>query len=143
MRLIFRYILLSVFIAGFGMKSQAESDSSRIGFSRSSPVSYADWSNGFMGGNGKMGIIVFGNPLDETIIFNNRKFFMVASHECSFNQVSPANMKQIRDYCVEENWEAANKLANDEISLKADIEESLLGDIARIINFKKGQSCFG
>ena len=66
-----------------------------------------------MGGNGKMGIIVFGNPLDETVIFNDRKFFMAASRERSFNQVSQADLKQIRDYCVEENWEAANKLANE------------------------------
>ena len=113
MKLIIRYILLLVFIACFSDESKAERGSSQVGFSRSYPVSYADWPNGFMGGNGKMGIIVFGNPLDETVIFNDRKFFMAASRERSFNRVSSADLEQIRDYCVTENWEAANKLANE------------------------------
>ena len=84
----------------------------RKSISHTYPRQYNDWANGFFAGNGKMGVIVFGNPLDETIIFNDRKFFMAASHERSFNQVNEADLKQIRDYCVTENWKAANDLAN-------------------------------
>ncbi|GHU82696.1 lectin [Bacteroidia bacterium] len=76
-------------------------------------MEYKDWADGFLAGNGKMGVIVFGNPLDETIIYNDRKFFMGASRERSFNQVSAENLKKIRDYCAEENWKAANDLANE------------------------------
>ena len=86
---------------------------SQIGLSYSYPTKYSDWSNGFLAGNGKMGIIVLGNPLDETVIFNDRKFFLAASHERSFNQVSKSDLKLIRDYCTAENWKAANDLANE------------------------------
>lgn len=88
----------------------------RIGLSYEYPQEYGDWANGFLAGNGKMGIIVFGNPLDETVIFNDRRFFMAASTsspERSFNQVSESDLKSIRDYCTNENWKAANDLANE------------------------------
>ena len=87
----------------------------RIGLSYEYPKAYKDWANGFLAGNGKMGIIVFGNPLDETVIFNDRKFYMAAVdslRDRSFNQVSAADLKLIRDYSTNENWKAANDLAN-------------------------------
>jgi hypothetical protein len=77
------------------------------------PTTYDDWGNGFFAGNGKMGVIVFGDPLNERVIYNDRKFFMAASHERSFNQVSASDLERIRNYCVEENWKAANDLANE------------------------------
>lgn len=106
-------ILFLVFVVGFGVGSSAEDFPSCTGFSYNYPVSYEDWPNGLMGGNGKMGIIVFGNPLNEVVIFNDRKFFMAASHERSFNQVNFDDFSKIRSFCVNENWEAANKLANE------------------------------
>jgi alpha-L-fucosidase 2 len=87
----------------------------RIGLSYTYPKTYKDWPNGYLAGNGKMGIIVFCNPLDETVIFNDRKFYMAASvtsPERSFNKVSEGDLKLIRDYCTNENWKAANDLAN-------------------------------
>ena len=87
----------------------------RLGLSYEYPKTFKDWPNGLLAGNGEMGIIVFGNPLAETVIFNNRKFFMAApdtSRERSFNQVSNVDLKLIRDYCTNENWKAANDLAN-------------------------------
>ncbi|MDR0699065.1 MAG: glycoside hydrolase N-terminal domain-containing protein [Tannerella sp.] len=84
----------------------------RKGLSYVWPAEYKDWSNGFLAGNGKMGVIVFGNPLHETVIFNDRKFFMAASHERSFNRVSAADLQKIREYCAAEQWKEANDLAN-------------------------------
>jgi len=84
----------------------------RIGYSETYPTSFSDWVNAFPAGNGKMGILVFGNPLNETVIFNDRNFFLAASNERSFNKVSPSDLEQIRQYCVDENWHAANILAN-------------------------------
>lgn len=83
-----------------------------MGISRSYPATFNDWPNAFLSGNGKMGIMVFGNPLSETVIFNDRKFFLAASNERTFNQVSESDLEQIRNYCVAENWSEANKLAN-------------------------------
>ncbi|MDR0431071.1 MAG: glycoside hydrolase N-terminal domain-containing protein [Tannerellaceae bacterium] len=77
------------------------------------PKEYNDWPNGLMAGNGKMGVIVFGDPLNERVIYNDRKFFMAASNERTFNTVSAVNLKKIRDYCVEEKWKEANDLANE------------------------------
>ena len=101
-------------VAGIGSPVLAQTgfSESRKGLSYQYPARYGDWANGFLAGNGKMGIIVFGNPLDETVIFNDRKFFMAASRERSFNQVNNADLKLIRDYCTAENWKAANDLAN-------------------------------
>ena len=92
--------------------SYANEIEQRKSISDNYPKQYKDWANGFFAGNGKMGVIVFGNPLEETVIYNDRKFFMAASRERSFNQVSAENLKKIRDYCVAENWKAANDLAN-------------------------------
>jgi hypothetical protein len=63
-------------------------------------------------GNGKMGVIVFGNPLDETVIYNDRKFFLAASRERSFSTVSAADLERIRNFCAEEKWKEANDLAD-------------------------------
>src|SRR5277367_325008 len=60
----------------------------RMGFSRTYPTNYSDWANAFLAGNGKMGIMVFGDPLNETIIFNDRGFNMAKTGDRSFAQVS-------------------------------------------------------
>lgn len=83
----------------------------RAGVSNSYPVLFKDWANAYLSGNGKMGIMVFGNPLQETVIFNDRNFNLAKSNDRSFAKVSAADLKQIRDYCAEGNFEAANKLA--------------------------------
>ncbi|GHT77517.1 hypothetical protein AGMMS50262_18720 [Bacteroidia bacterium] len=90
----------------------ADAPQQRKTISNSYPTTYSDWANGLPAGNGKMGVIVFGNPLDETVIYNDRKFFMAASRERSFNTVSAANLEKIRNYCAEGKWKEANDLAN-------------------------------
>lgn len=77
------------------------------------PKTFDDWENGFFAGNGKMGVIVFGDPLSERVIYNDRKLFMAASNERSFNQVGASDLEKIRNFCAEENWKAANDLANE------------------------------
>jgi hypothetical protein len=114
---IFSLLFAALFVCSTGNSNLAQTGFSeqRTGLSFEYPKTYKDWPNGFLAGNGKMGIIVFGNPLDETVIFNDRKFYMAASdtsRERSFNQVSEADLKQIRDYCTNESWKAANDLAN-------------------------------
>jgi len=96
----------------FNTAVSAKSMHLRTGFSKTYPILFSDWVNAFPAGNGKMGILVFGNPLNETVIFNDRNFFMASSNERSFNVVPPADLEQIRKYCVGENWSAANILAN-------------------------------
>lgn len=74
------------------------------------PKTYKDWVNGYLAENGKMGIIVFGDPLDETVIFNDRKFYMAAIdtlRDRSFNKVSEADLKRIHDYCTNEKSEGS------------------------------------
>ncbi|MFD0138691.1 hypothetical protein ACFVIL_32760 [Streptomyces sp. NPDC127159] len=33
------------------------------------PTTYSDWQNGLLAGNGKQGVIVFGNPRNDTVVF--------------------------------------------------------------------------
>ena len=91
----------------------APSEETRRSLLYSYPYKYSDWADGLFAGNGKMGVIVFGNPLEETVIYNDRKLFMAASNERSFNKVSASDLEKIRKYCAEENWKAANDLANE------------------------------
>jgi hypothetical protein len=90
----------------------AEHPAQRKSISMNYPENYGDWANGFLSGNGKMGVIVFGNPLRETTIYNDRKFFIAASRERSFNEVSASDLQKIRDFCATEKWKEANDLAN-------------------------------
>ncbi|MDB5118013.1 MAG: hypothetical protein JWQ79_3505 [Mucilaginibacter sp.] len=83
----------------------------RIGLSNTYPAVFTDWANAFLAGNGKMGIMVFGNPLNETVIYNDRKFNMAKTHDRSFAQVRPEDINMIRDLCAEGKFAEANKLA--------------------------------
>ena len=107
-------LLLLLFITGIsGITTvSAKAPSQRKGILFDYPKEYSNWPNGLMAGNGKMGVIVFGDPLNERVIYNDRKFFMAASKERTFNTVSAVNLKKIRDYCAEEQWKEANDLAN-------------------------------
>ena len=54
--------------------AHAEPNPVRASFCTAWPASYADWRDAFLSGNGKMGIMVLGNPLDETVVFNDPGF---------------------------------------------------------------------
>jgi alpha-L-fucosidase 2 len=82
-----------------------------IGLSYTYPKAYADWANALLAGNGKMGIMVFGNPLSETIVFNDRGFNMAKGADRSFAEVSAADLATIKNECAAGNFAAANQLA--------------------------------
>lgn len=84
----------------------------RMGISENYPTAYDDWANGFMCGNGTMGAIVFGDPLNERVVVNHRRFFLAATRERSFNKVSAAMLERIRKACAEGDFKTANDLAN-------------------------------
>ena len=93
----------------------ADAPQQRKSISNAYPAEYKGWENGLLSGNGKMGVIVFGNPLNETVVYNDRKFFMApltSRPERTFNKVSEEDLKKIRDLCTEEKWAEANKLGN-------------------------------
>lgn len=107
-------LLAAVALLSPNILSRASTDSQRIGFSFSYPRHYAEWQNAFPAGNGKMGIMVFGNPLDETVIYNDRGFNLPANTNSlfrTFDQVSDSNLAAIRSNCVSGNFEAADELA--------------------------------
>ncbi len=85
-----------------------------IATSNSYPQTYGDWANGLLAGNGKQGIIVFGNPRNETVVFNDKRFFMARSEarpHRTFNTVSAANINSIRDQLIAGQYQSANQLA--------------------------------
>ncbi len=54
--------------------TKADFNPQRIGFTAIQPVSYADWPTAFLAGNGKIGMMVLGNALNEIVVFNDRGF---------------------------------------------------------------------
>ena len=100
----------------FSLKTHADFNPRRVGFSFVYPTRYSDWENAFLAGNGKMGIMVFGNPLNDTIIYNDRGFNMAANTNSlrrSFAQVSMADEAAIRNDCAKGDFGKANRLAVD------------------------------
>jgi len=82
-----------------------------MGFSHRYPATYPEWPDAYVSGNGKMGIMVFGNPLDETVIFNDRGFNISRGTERTFSTISKADLDAIRKLCVEGKFKEANELA--------------------------------
>jgi alpha-L-fucosidase 2 len=96
--------------------ARADFNPERMGLSYTYPVEYKDWPNAFMAGNGNMGIMVFGNPLNETVIYSDRGFNLAAnlhSLHRSFAQISAADETAIRSNCAAGNFAEANRLAVD------------------------------
>lgn len=80
------------------------------------PKTYADWEEGLLAGDGKQGLIVFGDPRDETTVFTDRDFFMARSEarpHRTFNTVSQGNLQRIRDLLIGGQYQQANQLAAD------------------------------
>ena len=100
--------------AGSEQTKEAETVRPRQGLSYTYPTEYADWANGFMSGNGKMGIIVFGNPLDDTVVYSDRGFNKAANVNTptrTFNEVSGKMLQNIKNACVSGDFKTANDLA--------------------------------
>jgi hypothetical protein len=86
----------------------------RTGLSYIYPATYSDWADAFLAGNGQMGIMVFGNPLQDTIIYNDRRFNMAASTSApfrTFDQLSDSTLSTIRNDCASGDFSAADNLA--------------------------------
>ncbi|HTJ79385.1 MAG TPA: glycoside hydrolase N-terminal domain-containing protein [Rariglobus sp.] len=83
----------------------------RGGFSHEYPKDYSGWPEALVAGNGEIGIMVLGNPLNETVVFNDRGFNLSTGTTRSFDQVSDADLAFIRDNCAAGNFMAADKLA--------------------------------
>ncbi|MET8787393.1 discoidin domain-containing protein [Streptomyces sp. NPDC004589] len=80
------------------------------------PTTYSDWQNGLLAGNGKQGVIVFGNPRNDTVVFDDKDFFMArteARPHRTFNTVSQDNINKIRDQLIAGQYQQANQLAAD------------------------------
>ncbi len=107
-------ILPIILLLGFIVESSAAPASQRLGLSHSYPTNFSDWADAFLAGNGKMGIMVFGDPLNERIIYNDRAFNVAASTNSparSFEQVSEADLETIKSNCAAGNFAEANSLA--------------------------------
>jgi len=150
-KLVFVFVFLGL---SFLTNSYAGEPSQRIGLSRSYPVKFSDWENAYFSGNGEMGIIVFGNPLNETVIFNDRGFNMAKTGDRSFAQVSSADVNAIRNDCADGKFEEANRLAvtssewhdggegNRHPGFKMSItipEAGTISNYSRICNFRTGE----
>ncbi|MDR1426142.1 MAG: discoidin domain-containing protein, partial [Bifidobacteriaceae bacterium] len=82
--------------------------------STSYPMTYGDWTNGLLAGNGQQGIIVFGDPRDETVIFNDKDFFAAraeANPQRTFSTVASADLDSIRDDLIAGDYATAATLA--------------------------------
>ena len=93
----------------------AQTGETQTMWSETYPTAYSDWGNGFLAGNGKMGIIVFGNPVNDTIIYNDRGFndaAKTATPARTFNTIPQATLDQIKTYAAAGDWVNANALAN-------------------------------
>ncbi|EFG64297.1 F5/8 type C domain-containing protein [Streptomyces sp. SPB074] len=80
------------------------------------PTSYGDWQNGLLAGNGKQGVIVFGDPRNETVVFDDKDFFMArteARPHRTFNTVGTGDLNRIRDGLIAGDYRGANQLAAD------------------------------
>ncbi|WP_236060152.1 glycosyl hydrolase family 95 catalytic domain-containing protein [Actinacidiphila acididurans] len=90
--------------------------SATIAPSTTYPQTYSDWQDGLLAGNGKQGIIVFGNPRNDTVVFDDKDFFMArteAHPHRTFNTVSADNINRIRDLLIADDYQDANQLAAD------------------------------
>jgi hypothetical protein len=150
-------LLTAVILFSANIPGRASTYSQRIGFSYSYPTHYTDWQNAFLAGNGKMGIMVFGNPLNETVIYNDREFNLAAytnSPFRTFNQVSHSDLSAIRSNCIAGNFQAGDELAASAPHWRDGGEQNrhpgfeMLIDVPpdgpisnyhRICNFKKGE----
>jgi len=106
----FKFLVLLGFFIGEFIVS-ADPNPQRLGFTATQPTSYSDWPNAFLAGNGKIGIMVLGNPLNETVVFNDRGFNLSTGTARSFDQMSTTDLETIRNDCASGNFAEADKLA--------------------------------
>ncbi|HEX4086674.1 MAG TPA: glycoside hydrolase N-terminal domain-containing protein, partial [Chthoniobacteraceae bacterium] len=104
------FACLALFTAAPCPLTHASQYEQRMGLSHAW-TDYPNWENAFLSGNGRMGIMVFGNPLEETVIFNDRGFNLSNGSTRSFATVSGADLRTIRDECASGDFADADNLA--------------------------------
>jgi len=118
------------------------------------PATYDKWQEALLAGDGKMGIMVFGNPLHETVVFNDRTFNFPGAKPRTFAEVPRDTLDLIKKYCATGQFKKANDLAvrtshwqdggeggrHPGFLLKIDIKESgEIKDYRRICNYETGE----
>ena len=103
--------IISTFCIFVSCSDSSHNQAQRATFSNQYPLTYSDWANAYLAGNGKMGIMVFGNPLEETIIFNDRGFNLASRNERTSEQVLKEDLMRIKELCVLGKFAEANELA--------------------------------
>jgi len=107
------------------------SDDPMIGESNTIPAAYMRWVNALPAGNGRFGVMVFGDPLQEITIFNDEHMFLarpeptwpghphharrLQAHR-QFNRVPMTSIEEIRQLLLQDTREgflAANNRANE------------------------------
>ncbi|MDR0425124.1 MAG: discoidin domain-containing protein [Clostridiales Family XIII bacterium] len=89
-------------------------DNAAKAFSTTYPGSYSEWTNGLLAGNGKLGAIIFGDPLNETVVFNDKEFWMARTESRpyrTFKVFSQEELQEIRSLLLAGSWAAANRAA--------------------------------
>lgn len=89
----------------------AASHPSARGYSREYPEKYSEWQNSFFAGNGRTGIILFGAPVSESVVFTSRDFNFPNEKERSFAVVPRDTVEKISLLCAQGDFEQANALA--------------------------------
>jgi hypothetical protein len=167
----FRWLTITVAWAVLGLGTlfvRADYNPERSGFCKTYPTSYQGWQSSFLAGNGKIGIMVFGNPLNETVIYNDRGFNLAGNGGRSFARISNADLETIKDDCVKGrnrvtvkslSWDMSAHTVN--ATVKSDIDQEItliersgiktlkssaavgtspVGEIARVVRLKAGVS---
>lgn len=80
-------------------------------FSYLYPRSYSRWQDAMLSGNGKTGIMVFGDPQHETVVFTSRGFNFPGGAPRSFAKVPRDTVEKISALCAAGRFKEANDLA--------------------------------
>lgn len=103
--------ILYIVLFGMASLSACAPPTVRQGYSTRYPQTYTQWQEALLGGNGKMGIMIFGNPLHETAVFNDRAFNFPRPNPRTFAEVPRDTLDLIKKYCAEGRFKEANDLA--------------------------------
>jgi alpha-L-fucosidase 2 len=97
-------IFLSVFVFAFNYQAKAQVGPPDRGFVSSKPATH--WEQALVSGNGKYGALVFGQPVDETIVLNHARLFMPV-HEPLAPVNTGVHLTEIRQMLADGQYQKA------------------------------------
>lgn len=106
-------IILSIVSVGFF--SSCSSDSKDLKLWYDAPA--ADWNEALPLGNGRLGAMVYGNPLNENIQLNENTLWAGGPHR-NDNPNAKDALSEIRELLFQENYNEAHRLANSKFISK-------------------------